>query len=177
MTSSAFVGVNDGWTDLKGSSNCGSSSCPDYTMDYTYSAANNGNTAQTGELYLADGGTINTQTATSITFDLVLSFGQANGGTSSTTSAEQALAGTLGDNFSTMLSTYVSQWNTFDITLNWGYNNWNGITGTVMTRTSNGAWTGFAMVPSSATQLNMAFYNQSGTWDNNNGSNYTLTVS
>ena len=76
-----------------------------------------------------------------------------------------------------MLSTYVSQWNTFDNNLNWGYNNWNGITDTVMTRTSNGAWAGFAMVPSSATQLNMAFYNQSGTWDNNNGSNYALTVS
>ena len=118
MTSSGFVGVNDGWTDLKGSSNCGSSSCPDYTMNYTYSAANNGNTAQTGELDLSDGGTINTQTATSITFDLVLSFGRSNGGTSSTTSAEQALAGTLGDNFSTMLSTYVSQWNTFDNSLN-----------------------------------------------------------
>ena len=118
MTSSGFVGVNDGWTDLKASSNCGSGSCPDYTMNYTYSAANSGNTAQTGELDLSNGGTINTQTATSITFDLVLSFGQTNGGTSSTTGAEQTLAATLGDNFSTMLSTYVSQWNTFDNGLN-----------------------------------------------------------
>jgi alpha-glucosidase len=32
-------------------------------------------------------------------------------------------------------------------------------------------------VPSSATQLNMAFYNQSSTWDNNSSSNYNLTVS
>jgi glucoamylase len=118
MTSSGFVGVNDGWTDLKGSSNCGSGTCPDYTMNYTYSSANNGNTAQTGELDLSDGGTINTQTATTITFDLVLSFGQTGGGTSSVTSAEQTLAGTLGDNFSTMLNTYVSQWNTFDNGLN-----------------------------------------------------------
>jgi glucoamylase len=114
MTSSGFVGQNDGWTDLKGSSNCGSGTCPDYTMNYTYSTASNGNTAQTGLLDLSDGGTINTATATSITFNLVLSFGQTNGSTSATSSAEQALAGTLGGNFSTMLSTYVSQWNTFD---------------------------------------------------------------
>lgn len=116
MTSSGFVGVNDGWTDLKGSSNCGSQTCPDYTMNYTYSAANNGNTAQTGELDLSDGGKINTQTATSITFNLVLSFGQNGGGVSATTNAEQTLADTLGDQ-SNMLSTYVSQWNTFDASL------------------------------------------------------------
>jgi glucoamylase len=118
MTSSGFVGVNDGWTDLKGSSNCGSSSCPDYTMNYTYDSANNGNTAQTGLLDLSDGDTINTQNTTSITFNLVLSFGQTSGGISSTTSAEQTLAGTLGDNFSARLSTYVWQWHTFDNGLN-----------------------------------------------------------
>src|SRR5260370_34376184 len=83
-------------------------------MNCAYSSASNGNTAQTGELDLSNGGSSNTQTATSITFNLVLSFGQTNGGTSSTTSAEQTMAGTLGDNFSTMLSTYVSQWNSFD---------------------------------------------------------------
>ena len=55
MTSSGFVGVNDGWTDLKGSSNCGSGTCPDYTMNDTYSAANNGNTAQTSLLDLSNG--------------------------------------------------------------------------------------------------------------------------
>jgi glucoamylase len=117
MTSSGFVGQNDGWTDLKGTSNCGSSTCPDSTMNYTYSAANNGNTAQTGEFDLSNGGTINTQTATSITFNMVLSFGQTSGSTSSTTSAEQTLAGTLGDT-SDMLGTYVSQWHSFDNSLN-----------------------------------------------------------
>jgi len=117
MTSSGFVGQNDGWTDLKGSSNCGSGTCPDYTMNYTYAAANNGNTAQTGLLDLSNGGKINTSTATTLTFNLVLSFGQTNGGTSSVTSAEQAMAGTLGDQ-SNMLSTYVSQWHTFDTGLN-----------------------------------------------------------
>ncbi len=116
MTSSGFVGRNDGLTDLKGTSNCGTGSCPDFTMNYNYSAANNGNTAQTGLLDLSNGGAINTQTATSVTFNLVLSFGQTNGGTSATSSAEQTLAGTLGDT-SNMLSTYVSQWNSFDNSL------------------------------------------------------------
>ena len=117
MTSSGFVGVNNGWTDLKGSANCGSATCPDYTMSNTYSAANNGNTAQTGLLDLSNNGTINTTTATSETFDLVLSFGQGSGSSASLGSAEQTLAGTLGANFSSMLSTYVSQWNTFDNSL------------------------------------------------------------
>lgn len=113
LTSSGFVGQNDGWTDLKGSSNCGSGSCPDYTMNDTYSSASNGNTAQTGALDLSNGGTVNTQTTTSLTFNLDLSFGQTNGGTSGTMAAEQTLAATLGDN-SNLLSTYVSQWNSFD---------------------------------------------------------------
>ena len=113
MTSSGFVGVNDGWTDLKGASNCGSGTCPDYTMNYTYSQANNGNTAQAGQIDLSNGGKINLSTTTTVTFNLVLSFGQNGGGNSATTNAEQTLAGTLGDT-SNMLSTYVSQWNTFD---------------------------------------------------------------
>ena len=117
MTGSGFVGVNDGWTDLKGSSNCGSSACPDYTMNDTYSQANNGNTAQTGEIDLSNGGKINLSTTTSVTFDLVLSFGQTGSGNSSTSNAEQTLAGTLGDT-SNMLGTYVSQWNSFDNRLN-----------------------------------------------------------
>ncbi|HZO74623.1 MAG TPA: carbohydrate-binding protein [Ktedonobacteraceae bacterium] len=116
MTSSGFVGQNDGWTDIKGASNCGSGSCPDFTMNDTFSAANNGNTAQTGLLDLSNGGTINTQTATSVTFNLVLSFGQTGGGNSASVNAEQTLNSTLGDT-SNMLSTYVSQWNSFDNTL------------------------------------------------------------
>lgn len=113
-TSNGFVGVNDGWTDLKGSSSCGSSSCPDYTMNYTYDTASNGNTAQAGQLDLSDGGAVNTSTATAVTFSMVLSFGQGTSSSASMSSAESALTGTLGSNFSTMLSTYVSQWNTFD---------------------------------------------------------------
>jgi glucoamylase len=98
MTSSGFVGVNDGWTDLEGSSNCGSSTCPDYTMNDTYSQ-------------------INVSTTTSVTFNLVLSFDQTGGANTSTTNAEQTLAGTLSDT-SNMLGTYVSQWNSFDNSLN-----------------------------------------------------------
>ncbi|MBE3567640.1 MAG: amylase [Thermogemmatispora sp.] len=113
MTSSGFVGVNDGWTDLKASSNCGSSTCPDYTMNYTYSLASNGNTAQTGLLDLSNGGSVNTSTATSITFNLVLSFGQTSGSTAAATVAEQTLNATLSDT-SNMLATYVAQWNSFD---------------------------------------------------------------
>src|SRR5258708_3618183 len=79
MTSSGFVGQNDGWTDLKGSSNCGTGSCPDHTMNYTYDSATNGNTAQTWQLDLSNRGTINTQTATSVTFNLHLAFGQTGG--------------------------------------------------------------------------------------------------
>ncbi|HEU5227428.1 MAG TPA: carbohydrate-binding protein, partial [Ktedonobacteraceae bacterium] len=116
MTSSGFVGQNDGWTDIKGTSNCGSGSCPDRTMSFTYSAANNGNTAQTGLLDLSNGGTINTQTATSVSFNLVLSFGQTGSGNSAAVNAEQTLNGTLGDT-SNMLNTYVSQWNSFDNSL------------------------------------------------------------
>jgi len=117
MASSGFVGENDGWTDLKGSTNCGSNACPDYTMNYTYTSANNGNTAQTAEIDLSDGGKINTQTATSATFNLVLSFGQASENATAITAAEQTLAGTLSDT-SNMLGTYVSQWNAFDNSLN-----------------------------------------------------------
>ncbi len=113
-TSNGFVGVNDGWTDLKGSSSCGSSTCPDSTMNYTFDTANTGNTAQAGQLDLSNQGAINTSTATTITFSLVLSFGQGASSSASMTSAESTLSGTLGDNSSSMLTTYVSQWNTFD---------------------------------------------------------------
>ncbi len=113
-SSSGFVGVNDGYTDLAGTSNCGSGTSPDYTMSSTYSAANSGNTAQTSQLDHSNGGTINTPTATSLTFNLVLAFGQGTSSSASMTSAESTLAGTLGASFSSMLNTYVAQWNSFD---------------------------------------------------------------
>ena len=45
-------------------------------MSYTYSPANNGNTAQTGQIDLSNAGAINLTTATSATFRLGLGFGQ-----------------------------------------------------------------------------------------------------
>jgi glucoamylase len=116
MTSSGFLGQSDGWTDLAGRSNCGSSTCPDYTMNFTYSAATDGNSVQTGLLDLSNRGAVDLSSATSITFNLVLSFGQSSGGSEATSSAEQTLLGTLNDR-SNMLATYVAQWNSFDDSL------------------------------------------------------------
>jgi alpha-glucosidase len=62
------------------------------------------------------------------------------------------------------------------LTLHWGYNSWTGTTDTTMTKQSNGTWTASISVPASATTLNMAFKNQSSTWDNNGGNNYNLNV-
>src|SRR5712692_2159587 len=114
MTSSGFMGQSDGWTDLAGTSNCGSSTCPDYTMNYTYGTATGGSTVQTGLLDLSNGGKSDLASATSITFTLTLSFGQSSG--DATSSAEQTLLGTLKDR-SDMLATYVAQWNSFDDSL------------------------------------------------------------
>jgi glucoamylase len=116
MTSSGFVKFNDGLTDLRGNANCGNHKCPDYTMNYGYNQALRGNTAQMGLLDLSNDGEVNLATSTSITFKLVLSFGQNENGASATTHAEQALIGTLNDN-SDLLKTYTSQWNTFDDSL------------------------------------------------------------
>jgi len=107
MTSSGFMGQSDGWTDLAGTSNCGSSACPDFTMNYTYSAATGGNTVQIGLLDLSNGGAVDLSSATSITFKLVLSFGQSSN-SDAATSAEETLQGTLNDR-SNMLATYVTQ--------------------------------------------------------------------
>ncbi len=117
MTSSGFFQLNDGLTDLKGSTRCGSDKCPDYTMNYTYSSATQGNTVQTGLLDLSNNGAINTSSATSITFNLVLAFGLTNHDVSATNNAERTLTATLNDT-SDMLHTYISQWNKFDNSLN-----------------------------------------------------------
>lgn len=63
------------------------------------------------------------------------------------------------------------------ITLHWGYNGWNGVSNVTMTKQSDGSWLGTIFVPTSASQINMAFYNQNNTWDNNGGSNYNDYVS
>jgi glucoamylase len=116
MTSSGFMDQSDGWTDLAGTTHCGSNACPDYTMNYTYNVATNGNTVQTGLLDLSNGGRVDLSSATSITFRLVLSFGQSNGSSDATSKAEQTVLGTFNDR-SDMLARYVSQWGSFDDSL------------------------------------------------------------
>lgn len=66
--------------------------------------------------------------------------------------------------------------NASSITMHWGYNNWNSITETGISKQPNGIWSVTITIPSGATMLNIAFYNQSHTWDNNNSDNYNLGV-
>lgn len=61
------------------------------------------------------------------------------------------------------------------VTMHWGYNGWNAVTDTPMTKQANGTWKATITVPVGA-QLNTAYYNQSGTWDSNNGNNYNLEI-
>jgi hypothetical protein len=63
------------------------------------------------------------------------------------------------------------------MTMHWGYNNWNGTTNVTMTKQGDGSWIGSASLPQAANQLNIVFFNQNNTWDNNGGSNYNLSVS
>jgi glucoamylase len=100
MISTGFVGHSDGWQDLKGG-------MADSTMNWTYESATNGNIAQMAMFDLSP-----YANEKSVTFNLVLSFGNSDA-TASALAAE-----TLGDNFSTMLSTYNAQWNTYTNSLN-----------------------------------------------------------
>jgi hypothetical protein len=59
------------------------------------------------------------------------------------------------------------------VTMHWGFNGWQGVTDTPMTKQSNGTWAATVTVPK-GTGLNTAFFNQSGTWDNNNTNNYNI---
>ncbi|MBE3561516.1 MAG: glucan 1,4-alpha-glucosidase [Ktedonobacteraceae bacterium] len=122
MTSSGFVRFNDGQTDLKGNASCGNDKCPDYTMNYGYDSAQRGNTAQMGLLDLSNDGEVNVTTRSSITFYLVLSFGQNTGGNTATINAQKELDDTLKalalqQNTDLILNMYISQWNSFDDSL------------------------------------------------------------
>ncbi|GER91342.1 hypothetical protein KDW_55040 [Dictyobacter vulcani] len=66
--------------------------------------------------------------------------------------------------------------NATNILMHWGYNNWNSVTDTQMTKQSDGTWHALIAVPFAATSLNMTFCNQSNQWDNNNNNSYQLTV-
>ena len=100
MMSSGFVGHSDGWQDLKGG-------IADFTMNWTYESATNGNIAQMAMFDLSP-----YANSKSVTFNLVLGFGNSD------TEAESVAAETLGDNFSTMLSTYNAQWKNYSNSLN-----------------------------------------------------------
>lgn len=100
MISNGFVGRSDGWQDLKGVR-------ADSTMHWTYESASNGNIAQMAMFDLSP-----YANQTSVTFNVVLGFGNND------IEAEATAAATLGDNFSTMLSTYNAQWNDYTNRLN-----------------------------------------------------------
>jgi hypothetical protein len=62
------------------------------------------------------------------------------------------------------------------LTVRWSYDNWTSATDTPLTREHDGSWRATVTVPDSISTLTMAFFNQSGIWDNNTGRNYTLSV-
>ncbi|MGE5132543.1 MAG: glycoside hydrolase family 15 protein [Gemmatimonadota bacterium] len=60
------------------------------------------------------------------------------------------------------------------ITMHWGHDGWQTITDTPMARQADGSWTATVTIPAGSTGLNTAYYNQSGTWDNNSSANYNI---
>lgn len=62
------------------------------------------------------------------------------------------------------------------ITMHWGHNDWKSITDTAMRRSRDGTWRATITVPPEATVLNLAFYDQSNTWDNRQHNDYRLLV-
>jgi glycosidase len=62
------------------------------------------------------------------------------------------------------------------VNLYWGYDSWTNVTTTAMQR-SGDTWILSMTVPTAVqTELNMVFNNGSGTWDNNNGNDYRVSV-
>jgi glucoamylase len=61
------------------------------------------------------------------------------------------------------------------ITMHWGHNAWTGVTDTPMTKQGDGSWKATITVPAGSA-LNLAFYNQSSTWDNNGGADYGFPI-
>jgi glucoamylase len=94
MASSGFVGRNDGYTDLFGGSF-------DRTMNWTFDSAYSGNVAQMGWIDIPTGN------SASISFDVVLAFGE-NEEDSMDTAKE-----TLKSNLHQLETTYVTEWNTY----------------------------------------------------------------
>ncbi|HEX4725297.1 MAG TPA: glycoside hydrolase family 15 protein [Pseudonocardiaceae bacterium] len=61
------------------------------------------------------------------------------------------------------------------LTLHWGHDNWQGLTDTAMTKQADGSWKATITVPAGSV-LNLDVFNQSNTWDNNNGANYGFAI-
>ena len=62
------------------------------------------------------------------------------------------------------------------ITMHWGHNDWMFITDTAMRCSRDGIWYATITIPSEATVLDIAFHDQSGTWDNHQHNDYHLPV-
>ncbi|MGO8696836.1 MAG: glycoside hydrolase family 15 protein [Limisphaerales bacterium] len=92
--SSGFVGVNDGWTDLFGGAD-------DRTMSWNFDGAYGGNVAQMGWLDFG------TNRGSSVSFDLVLSFG------ANEQMAMDNASATLSSDLNSLQTTYAQQWNSY----------------------------------------------------------------
>lgn len=64
-----------------------------------------------------------------------------------------------------------------ELNLHWGYDGWTNVTNTPFQKIDN-IWTLDMIVPSTATsELNFVFNNGAGSWDNNSGQDYKITIS
>ncbi len=67
--------------------------------------------------------------------------------------------------------------NESSVNMHWGYDGWNGVGSTAMSK-SGELWTVTVTVPTQASnELNMVFNNGNETWDNNNESDYRVSIS
>ncbi|MBD9358362.1 amylase [Methylomonas sp. EbA] len=99
MVSNGFVGRNDGFTDLFAGAG-------DKTMDFNFDSASGGNVAQMGWI---DSGN---STANSISFDVVLAFGNNEAEAMNTANA------TLGSDLNTLEKTFTDDWIAYSQGLN-----------------------------------------------------------
>ncbi len=61
------------------------------------------------------------------------------------------------------------------MTVHWGHDGWQGVTDTAMAKQADGSWKATILAPAGSA-LNLAFHNQSNTWDNNGGSDYGFAI-
>lgn len=95
MLSSGFVGVSDGRSDLLGKN-------PDFGMEWAYPEAGPGNVAQLGWIDLGS-----EPGATSVSFDVVLGFGESEA------EASQTALGVLGSDLEALQASYDAGWHSY----------------------------------------------------------------